>query len=228
MTKISLENKSGYRLKITYGNEIYRLECLQRVLIPLSEGEPKQFRISIDEEYYFDKVMFSSLMVQGRAFRKYRSGYLCYMAKFDMLFYDKDIITRKLEIGQHIRRFEYDVVFPLLTLDVAMPVSYCFNNKKYERKLRAFSILSQLPFQLFSLLSGCAFIGSALFTEFEAFNIVLALMGAGFLFFSISSAKKRYKLSNFDKYFEDILLYDSTPCLPVKVRKRTVIFADEE
>lgn len=228
MTKISLENKSGYRLKITYGDEIYTLECLQRVLIPLREDEPKQFRVSIDEEYYFNKVMFSSLMVHGRGFRKYRSGYLCYMAKFDMHFSDRNIITRKLEIRQHIRRLEYDVVFPLLTLDVDMPVSYSFHNKSHERKLKAFSILNQLPFQLFSLFAGCAFVGSALFTEFEAFNIVLALMGAGFLALFISDVKKRYKLNNFGKYFEDILLYDSTPCLPVKIRKRTVIFDDEE
>ena len=228
MQKVSIENKSGYRLKITYGDESYVLECLQRVLIPLSEGEPKQFRVYIDEDYYFNKVMFSSLMVQGRAFRKYRAPYLCYMVKFDMLFYDRDIIARRLEIGQHIRRFEYDVVFPLLTLDVDMPVSYCFHNKKHERKLKIFSLLNQLPFQLFSLFTGCAFVGSALFTEFEAFNIVLALMGTGFLALFISNAKKRYKLNRFSKYFEDILLYDSEPCLPVKNRKRTVIFDDEE
>ena len=227
MQKVSLENKSGYRLKITHGEESYILECLQRVLIPLSEGEPKQFRVSIDEEYYFNKVMFSSLMLTGRV-GKHRAPYLCYIAKFDMLFCDKDIITRKLEIGQHVRRFEYDIVFPLLTLDVDMPVSYSFHNKKHERKLKFFSLLNQLPIQLFFLLSGCAFVGSALFTEFEAFNIVLALMGIGFLALFINDAKKRYKLNRFNKYFEDILLYDSTPCLPVKIRKRTVIFDDEE
>lgn len=226
MTKISFENKSGYRLKITYGDESYTLECLQRVLIPLSEKE-QQFRVSIDEEYYFNKVMFSSLMVEHR-FRKYRTSYLCYIAKFDMLFYDRDIITRKVEIKQHIRRFEYDVVFPLLTLDTDIPVEYCFSDEKQKRRLKLFSFLYQLPFQLFSLLTGCAFTGSALFTEFEPFNIILALMGIGFLALFISNAKKRYKFNNFDKYFEDILLYDSTPCLPVRIRKRTIIFDDEE
>lgn len=228
MTKISFENKSGYRLKITYGDESYILECLQRIIIPLSEGEPEQFRVSVDEEYCFNKVMFSSFMVSGRAFRKYRTSYLCYIAKFDMCFYDKDIITRKIAIKQHVRRFNYDVVFPLLTLDADIPVTYSFADEGQKRKLRAFNILNQLPFNLFGLFTGCACMGGALFTEFEPFNIVLALMGAGFLAFSVIDIKKRHKLNNFDKYFDDILLYDSTPCLPVKISKRTVIFDDEE
>ena len=226
MTKISFENKTGYKLKITYNGESYSLDCTHRVLIPICPDESKSFKVSIDEDYYFNKIMFSSFMVSGR-YGKHRSGYLCYIAKFDMHFLDKDITTRKVEIKQHVRRFDYDVVFPLLTLDTDIPVTYSFADEKQKRKLKIFNILNQLPFQLFELLTGCILVG-VLFTEFEPVNIFLALFGALFLALFISDAKKRYKLNRFDKYFKDIVLYDSMPCLPVKIRKRTVIFDDEE
>lgn len=226
-SRISFENQTGYKLKIEYDGEIYNLECTQRVLIPLNPYESKQFRVSIDEEYYFNKTMFTSLLVHGR-YGKYRTNLLCYVAKFDLLFWDKDIITRKVEIKQHIRRFDYDVVFPLLTLDVKMPVEYSFSDEKDKRKFKIFNTLYQLPFQIFELMLVVGFLGAAFFTEFEPVNIFLGLVGAGFLALFISGIKKRYKLNRFDKYFEDILLFDSVPCLPLKVRKRTIVFDDEE
>ena len=227
-SRISFENKTGYKLKIEYDGEIYNLECTQRVLIPLNEYESKQFRVSIDEEYYFNNFMFGSVLVRSRTGRKYRSKYPCYVAKFDLLFWDKDIITRKVEIKQHIRRFDYDVVFPLLTLDEKIPVEYSFSDEKDKRKFRTFNTIYQLPFQLFELMLIVGFLGAAFFTEFEPVNIFFGLVGAGFLALFISGIKKRYKLNRFDKYFEDILLFDSVPCLPLKIRKRTIIFDDEE
>ena len=226
-SRISFENQTGYKLKIEYDGEIYNLECTQRVLIPLNPYESKQFRVSIDEEYYFNKTMFTSLLVHGRC-GKYRTNLLCYVAKFDLLFWDKDIITRKVEIKQHIRRFDYDVVFPLLTLDEKIPVEYSFSDEKDKRKFKIFNTLYQLPFQFFELMLVIGFLGAAFFTEFEPVNIFLGLVGIGFLAFFISGIKKRYKLNRFDKYFEDILLFDSVPCLPLKVRKRTIVFDDEE
>ena len=226
-SRISFENQTGYKLKIEYDGEIYNLECTQRVLIPLNPYESKQFRVSIDEEYYFNKIMFTSLLIHAR-FGKYRAGFLCYVAKFDLLFWDEAITTRKVEIKQHIRRFDYDVVFPLLTLDVKMPVEYSFSDENDKRKFKIFNTLYQLPFQIFELMLVVGFLGAAFFTEFEPVNIFLGLVGIGFLAFFISGIKKRYKLNRFDKYFEDILLFDSVPCLPLKVRKRTIVFDDEE
>ena len=60
MSKVSFENKTGYKLKITYDDKIYDLECTQRVLIPIYPDKSKIIKISINEDYYFDKVMFTS------------------------------------------------------------------------------------------------------------------------------------------------------------------------
>ena len=143
------------------------------------------------------------------------------------MFYDKDISTRKIEIKQHIRRFEYDMVFALLTLDVDIPVKYSFCDEKQKREFKIFNIINQIPTQIFCLLYGCVCFG-ALFTGLEFVNIFLALIGIGFLALFVSNIIKRHKLNNFNKYFDDILLFDSVPCLPLKIRKRTIIFDDEE
>ena len=122
-SKISFENKTGYKLKITYDDKIYDLECTQRALIPVCSDGGKILRISIDEDYYFDKFMFTSYLSTMPNTRG-RMPWFCYILKFDMLFYDKDITTRKVVINQHIRRFEYEVLFPLLSLNVNSPVKY--------------------------------------------------------------------------------------------------------
>ena len=226
MSRVSFENKTGYKLKITYDDKIYDLECTQRVIIPICSDEPQMVKVSIDEDYYFGKIMFSSRMSARPALRG-RMAYVCYLAKFDMSFYDKDISTRKIEIKQHIRRFEYDMVFALLTLDVDIPVKYSFCDEKQKREFKIFNIINQIPTQIFCLLSGCVCFG-ALFTGLEFVNIFLALIGIGFLALFVSNIIKRHKLNNFNKYFDDILLFDSVPCLPIKIRKRTIIFDDEE
>lgn len=225
ISKVSFENKTGYTLKIVYDRKFYKLECGKQILIPISSCESKLIKVSIDEEYCFDKVMFGSRKSEIPTLD--RTTIICYFTKFDMLFYDSDIVMRKIEIKQHIRRFEYDVVFALLTLDVNIPVEYSFLNKKQERRFKIFNILNQIAIQLFYLTSGFALF-CALFTEFEIVNLFLALVGIGFIAVFISNIKKRHKLINFDKYFKDILLFDSVPCLPLKIRKRTIIFDDEE
>lgn len=227
-SRISFENKTGYKLKIEYDGEIYNLECTQRVLIPLNEYESKQFRISIDEEYYFNRFMFGSVLIRHRTGAKYRAKYPCYVAKFDMVFYDKDITTRKVEIKQHIRRVNFDVVFPLLYLDVQMPLKYCFSDKKQKRRFRTIYSLYQMPFYFFEFMLAVGALGAAFFTEFEAVNIFLGLFGVGCLVLFIKSMKKWYKIINFGKYSEDVLVSDSDVCMPIKISKRTIIFDDEE
>ncbi len=227
MSRVSFENKTGYKLKITYDDKIYDLECTQRVLIPIYPDKSKIIKISINEDYYFDKVMFTSFF-SLRTTIKGRMSWLCYFLKFDMLFYDKDITTQKVVINQHIRRFEYEVLFPLLSLDVKIPVKYSFYDEKQKIKLKIFNLLNHLFIGSFYFLLGCAGV-VALCSELDSFNLIFGLTASivGFGVF-VKSIKKRYKLSNFNKYFEDILLFDSVPCLPIKIRKRTIIFDDEE
>ncbi len=229
ISKVSFENKTGFKLKITYDDKIYDLECTQKVLIPIcpNDNESKIIKISINEDYYFDKVMFTSFFAL-RTTIKGRMSWFGYFLKLDMLFYDKDITTRKIVINQHIRRFEYEVLFSLLSLDVNIPVKYSFHNKKQKIKLTIFNLLNHLFIDSFYFLLGCAGI-VALCSGLDLFNLIFGLTASivGFVIF-VKSTKKRYKLSNFDKYFNDILLYDSVPCLPLKIRKRTIIFDDEE
>lgn len=225
MSKVSFENRSGYRLKISYGDEIFNLECTHRVIIPICSDAGKILKISIDEEYCFDRVMFGSMKSEIPTLD--RSNNICYFTKFDMIICDNNITTSKIQIKQQIRRFEFDVIFALLTLDVNIPVEYSFINKKQERRFKIFNILNQIPIQIFYLISGFALF-CTLFTEFELVNLFLALVGIGFIALFINNIKKRRKLINFNKHFKDILLFDSVPCLPLKIRKRTIIFNDEE
>lgn len=196
-------------------------------MIPVCSDCGKILRISIDEDYYFDKFMFTSYLSTMPNTRG-RMPWFCYILKFDMLFYDKDITMRKVVINQHTRRFEYEVLFPLLSLDVNIPVKYEFYNDKQKFKLKIFNLLNHLYIGTFYFLLGCAGL-YALSLEFDFFNLIFGITASivGFGIF-VTSIKKRYKLNNFDKYFEDILLFDSVPCLSIKIRKRTVIFDDEE
>ena len=227
ISRVSFENKTGYKLKITYDDKIYNLECTQRVLIPVCPDGSKIIKISINEDYYFDKVMFTSFL-SPRTTYKGRMSWVCYFVKFDMLFYDTDIKTRKVVINQHIRRFEYEILFPLLSLDVNIPVKYGFCDEKQKIKFAIFNLINYILTESFYLFLGCAGI-VALFLEFEFFYVSFGLIASivGFVVF-VRSTRKRYKLINFNKYFNDILLFDSVPCLPLKIRKRTIIFDDEE
>ena len=225
ISRVSFENRTGYKLKITYDEKAYILECTERVFIPINPSESKLVKISIDETCFFDKIMFASR--KSEILTLDRVNILCYITKFDMLFYDKDITTHKIEIKQYLRRFEYDVVFALLTLDVNIPVKYNFCDKNQERKFKAFNILNQVPIQFFYFICGISLI-CTLFTGLELVNLFLTLVGAGFIALFISNIKKRHKLIRFNKYFKDILMLDSVPCLPLKIRKRTIIFNDEE
>ena len=119
-------------------------------------------------------------------------------------------------------------MFPLLSLEVKIPVKYSFYDEKQKIKLKIFNLLNHLFIGSFYFLLGCAGV-VALCSELDSFNLIFGLTASivGFGVF-VKSIKKRYKLSNFNKYFEDILLFDSVPCLPIKIRKRTFIFDDEE
>ena len=227
ISKISFENKSGYKLKITYDDKTYNLDSTQRVLIPVSpDEEPKMFKVSIDEEYCFDRVMFASR--KSEILTVDRSSEICFFTKFDMLICDNDITTRKVVINQHIRRYEFNVVFALLTLDVNIPVSYSFCANKQKLKFRIFNLLNFMIIETFFLLLGCAGI-MALHSGFDTFNIIFGVIACltGFGFF-VKSTLNRYKLIRFDKYFKDILLFESVPCLPLKIRNRTIVFDDKE
>ena len=226
ISRVSFENKTGYKLKITYDDKIYDLECTQRVLIPICPDESKIIKISIDEDYCFDKVMFGSTKSEIPTLD--RSNNICYFTKFDMLICDNNIAMSKIQIKQHIRRFEFDVVFALLTLDVNIPVEYDFCNAKQKLKFAVFNLLNYVLIETFFFFLGCAGV-VALFSELDCFNVIFGLIASivGFVLF-IRLTRKRYKLINLNKYFHDILLFDSVPCLPLKIRKRTIIFNDEE
>ena len=47
ISRVSFENKTGYKLKITYDDKIYDLESTQRVLIPIYPDKSKIIKISI-------------------------------------------------------------------------------------------------------------------------------------------------------------------------------------
>lgn len=223
MSKLFLENKTGYNLIILHGKQEYKALCGEKVILQIERSDPKPVKVSIDADN-FDKIMFSSRKAVTPTLD--RAVSVCYITKFDMFFCDADVVTTRLAIKQEFRRFEYDVLFLLLTLDVDMATEYGFNNQSDKKKFTIFNILNFLLPAVFYFITGCVGL-TALSDGFEAVNIFIAFIGVAALMLLIRNIKKRYKLVRFNKYYKDIL-YDSVACLPFRIRKRTVYFSDSE
>ena len=224
MPKVSIENKTGYVLKIFHGEDEHRVPCGERIFINTNSESPKMIRVSMDVEN-FDKVMRAS--VKAATLTLDRAIEFCYLTRFDMCFCDADIISRKVEIKQVLRRYEFDVVFLLLQLDIDIPVEYKFLNKAQKAKIKAFTVLKALTVWSYCFLAVLAGV-MALFDGFGAVNIFFMLLGIGGIAFFIRDVIRRHKVLNFEKYYKDVILFDSIPCLPVKLKKRTIEFSDDE
>ncbi len=224
MSKVSFENKTGYILKITHGEDEYKVLCGERIFINTNSESPKMIRVSMDVEN-FDKVMRAS--IKSVTLTLDRAIEFCYLTRFDMCFCDADIISRKVEIKQVLRRYEFDVVFLLLQLDIDIPVEYKFLNKLQKTKIKAFTVLKASTVWAYCFLAVLAGV-MALLDGFSAVNIFFMLLGVGGIAFFIRDVIRRHKVLNFEKYYKDIILFESIPCLPAKFKKRTIEFSDDE
>lgn len=224
MSKVSIENKTGYILKITHGEDEYKVLCGERIFLNTDSETPKTIKVSIDVKN-FDKVMRAS--VKASTLTLDRAIEFCYLTRFDVCFCDADIISRKIEIKQVLRRYEFDVVFLLLQLDIDIPVEYKFLNESQKTKIKVFTVLKALPVWLYCFLGVLAGV-MALLDGFSAVNIFFMFLGIGGIAFFIRDIIKRHKVLNFEKYYKDVILFESVPCLPVKFKKHTIEFSDDE
>ena len=220
--KVAFENKTSFRLKITYGEQVYNLKCGERIFVAIdSYGADDLLKVSIDEPFNFDRIMFGSTKsVRGLT----RTLIFCYFTKFDMILHAKDITYRKIEIKQQMRRYAWLFVFALLTLDVNMPVDYKFPNKKKEIKFKICNVITQLPYYIFYFLCGFASICGIFTEEISPVIVFVFLIGVAFIAFLIKEIIKLHKAIHFKTHLKEVITEDSVLCLPLKFRKHTIIF----